>query len=98
MNKKIRQLAKPVVTQFKQMFSRFCNGDAKHVSYGDWSCGRGGYDKWFEIYFRGTAVCDCVSGECDWFGDTKEIGLTETDFQTIKKYIIDHYERTRFVD
>ena len=87
----------PVVTQFKQMFSRFCN-DPQHAAYGLWSCGRGGYDKWFEIYFRGTAVCDCVSGECDWYGDAKTMGLDETDVATIKKYITDHYERTKFAD
>lgn len=86
-----------IVTQFKQMFSRFCN-DPKHVSYGVWSCGRGGYDKWFEIYFKGTAVCDCVSGECDWFGDVETMGLDATDVATIKKYITDHYERTKFAD
>lgn len=86
-----------IVTQFKQMFSRFCN-DPKYATFGMWSCGRGGYDKWFEIYFNGTAVCDCVSGRCEWYGNEKTMGLNASEVETIKKYITDHYERTKFAD
>lgn len=89
-----------LVTQFKQMFSRFCK-DGKHAVFGYWQCNRGGYDQWFEIFFSrrniGT-VCDCVNGECNWFGNIKEIGITEAELEEIKKYITDHYPRTKFVE
>lgn len=86
-----------VLTQFKQMFARFCN-DPHYASYGKWSCGNGGYDQWFEIYYNGTAVCDCVKGRCEWYGDNRMIGLSDADVEAIKDYITAHYERTSFVD
>ena len=83
-----------ILTQFKQMFSRFCNGNAKRASYGVWSCGVGGYDKWFEIYYRNVPVCDCVAGDCEWYGN--DMGLSERDVETIKEYITEQYEGVRF--
>ena len=49
-----------LVTQFKQMFSRFCK-DGKHAVFGYWQCNRGGYDQWFSIFSVVTISEPCAT-------------------------------------
>lgn len=48
---------------FKGMFRRFANGSKKSYSSGDWSVAVGGYDCWFEVYYKRTPIINCINGE-----------------------------------
>jgi len=88
-------MANSKLTRFKQMFTRFCN-DGRRGEYGEWSCGRGGYDQWFEIYYDNEAICDCCAGKCEWYGNQGKY-LNPGEQRAIEKIIVSSYEGTRFV-
>jgi hypothetical protein len=37
--------------------------DGKYAKCGHWSIAKGGYDLWWELYWDGYAVLQCVSGK-----------------------------------
>lgn len=37
--------------------------DGEYAKCGHWSIASGGYDLWWEIYYKGYTVLQCISGE-----------------------------------
>ena len=60
--------------------------NGKYAKQGKWSIGRGGYDLWWQLYYDGTAVVDCVDGELE--NDC----LSSEDFKRITDVICSVYD------
>ena len=54
-------------TGFEEMLSEF-DEDGKYAECKNFSIALGGYDKWFEISYKGQPVCDCVAGDIQIWG------------------------------
>lgn len=54
-------------TGFEEMLSEF-DEDGKYAECENFSIALGGYDKWFEICYKGQPVCDCVAGDIQIWG------------------------------
>lgn len=49
-------------TGLKTVLTKF-DKNGKYASCGDWSIAKGGYDLWWEIYYKGYTVLQCINGE-----------------------------------
>lgn len=54
-------------TGFEEMLSEF-DEDGKYAECKNFSIALGGYDKWFEISYKGQPVCACVAGDIQIWG------------------------------
>ena len=67
----------------KKAFNNF-NTDGRYTVCGNWSIASGGYDCWWEIYYKGYTVLQCINGKLEGgfrpFDDFTE----ETEKQLIK--------------
>lgn len=51
-------------TAFRSMLHRFDSAGWKGRNRsGDWEIANGGYDLWFEVYYRGIPVIQCIAGQ-----------------------------------
>lgn len=53
----------------------------------NWSIANGGYDKWFELYYNGTPVAECIDGVV-----TSNFGLPPEDKARIIETILEVYD------
>lgn len=54
-------------TGFDKMLREF-DEDGRYAECKEFSIALGGYDKWFEISYKGQPVCDCVAGDIQIWG------------------------------
>ena len=47
---------------FRQMVRRFLDGNRNYYESGDWSIAQGGYDCWFELYYKKRCLITCING------------------------------------
>lgn len=52
---------------FEEMLSEF-DENGKYAECKNFSIALGGYDKWFEICYKGQPICDCVDGDIQVWG------------------------------
>lgn len=58
--------------------------NGRYAECGYWTIARGGYDCWWEIYYQGYTVLQCINGELQ--GGFRPINFTEeTEKQLIKR-------------
>lgn len=68
--------------------------DGRYAKCGNWSIANGGYDLWFEIYYDGYTVLQCINGKLQGgFRPIPEF-TEETEKQLIKR-VKDIYEDLR---
>lgn len=51
--------------QLRTVLKAYRNGEREHYTRGDWSIATGGYDLWFEIYYKGIPKVQCIDGELE---------------------------------
>ena len=56
----------------------------------DWSIANGGYDLWFEIYYNGYTVLQCINGKLQ--GGFRPIDFTEETEKQLIKRVKDIYD------
>jgi hypothetical protein len=60
------------------------DADGRYAECGNWSVASGWYDCWWEIYYQGYTVLQCINGELQ--GGFRPIDFTEeTEKQLIKR-------------
>lgn len=50
---------------FKTLLKKYEGGRELNYTIRNWGIARGGYDLWFEIYYKGIPVIGCVDGEIE---------------------------------
>lgn len=72
----------------RRLLKAYKNGNNKSYKRGDWGISEGGYDLWFEIYYKDIPKIQCVDGELELGNDDEIDG--EKVLQIIKdilKYV-----------
>ena len=72
-------------SQLRELLKTYKNGSRKSYTRGEWSIAEGGYDLWFEIYYKGIPKIQCVDGEL-FVGNDNEIDEERT-LSIIKKVL-----------
>lgn len=54
---------------------------------GNWSIGNGGYDLWFELYYKGEPVAQCIAGTL-----SSEFGLEDAEKENLLERIVEVYD------
>lgn len=74
-----------VFTGLKTALNQF-DKTGKYTKCGNWSIANGGYDLWWEIYYNGYTVLQCVAGKlCGNFRPSPE--FTESIENKLIKYV-----------
>lgn len=66
------------------------DADGRYAECGNWSIANGGYDCWWEIYYQGYTVLQCINGELQ--GGFRPINFTEETEKQLIKRVKDVYE------
>jgi hypothetical protein len=69
----------------KNMLKAYSNGDKKVYQRGDWKIAEGGYDLWFEIYYKDILKVQCIDGELE-VGNSADID-SEKVLQMVKEIL-----------
>ena len=68
----------------KTVLKKF-DADGRYAECGNWSIANGGYDCWWEIYYQGYTVLQCISGELQGGFRPIDYFTEETEKKLIKR-------------
>lgn len=69
---------------FRNILRRF-DENGYHVSATHWSMAKGGYDRWWEIYYDNMPVMNCIAGTIE------NICLQDDLFERLKNIVLEEY-------
>ena len=70
----------------KRLITRYSNGNNNSYKDGKWSLAIGGYDLWFELYYNGILIIQCIDGCLEICNNSMSIDYDKS-ISTIKEVL-----------